>query len=307
MNFTPAVHATSHNPSTPQVKDKTLTRSPSTLQLVFREHVEPGSNTASIANRKIQEPLRVEKFTKQDLDVKKIHISILKDLLNVKNDVCPFIPNLQTQFAEFIKQGAKPLTHAACDLWRICSKLNIERHDDELVTNVLKSHPDAYNDKVPEDVEELNRRFLLLLSCFQNTGFTLPQSADWKGIEDVVHWVKNNLQIAASHPLARFIRSCSQERYNGVHIENAVLTNYGLTPEQTPPPPILVSLQAKRLSSTRVFFSDQRHEELLIIPMQVLDRSERSELCTIAWKLRFCYDKECCLEALYSSTEDMRE
>lgn len=206
-----------------------------------------------------------------------------------------FLQNIVAEYKTLIEGNQKSLDSAASDLWRVCSKCMILEQKGVNLVEVLNVHPDATKDDIPEDVADLNRRFLLILSCFlknQNSRISLPDSVDWQRIEDVAKWI-GQLDCTDFDPFARFIRSCSQDRYSGSLVRLLLLNTYGLTPEKDVP--ILAKVQQKELKITRIFNTDGSNEELLTLLIDVSERATERPLGRILWQVHFFYNQDCFL------------
>ena len=207
---------------------------------------------------------------------------------------------LHEKFSTLISKDVKSLKSAACDLWRSVSKVRIIENN----KMVLDFHPEAYNDLAEEDVPDLNFRFLKLMNRFPRV--MLPEHVDWKNMEDVASWVEESLTLDFTHPLARFLRSWSQDRYNGLLV-NEVVTGFGYVPDSDPPPPIIAELQQKQKMHICTFLEDGTHTETLIMPIRILDREERTTLESLTWTLIFKYDASYMLQGISSHATQQKK
>lgn len=232
---------------------------------------------------------------------KTVHLDVIISLLDSTQAGAPFVAELYKKFSTLILTDQKPLKNAACDLWRSMPKVKIFDCD-KLVLDV---HRDAFNDLVPEDAADTNRRFLQILRWFSKV--QLPDSVDWKKIDDVAKWIDQSLPLDVQHPLARFIRSWSQDRYNGL-LTNEVLTGFGFTPDSEPAPPIIAKLRKEKRTHSCIFFADGTHTEELLLPIEIVDRETRRPTEDwIHWTLEFRYDASCILQEVTSRALPYRE
>ncbi len=198
--------------------------------------------------------------------------------------------------------SVKSLESAASDVWRCGSKLIIVQQICNGLKNIVDRHPDAENDDVKEDILDLNKRFLQLISCFQKghqSQVVIPDAVEWKSIECLSKWIREQEALTPQLPLSRFIRSCSQERYSGFIPRTLLLNAYGKI--TAVPVPILAKVQSKQLRMTRTFYENSSNKEAIEMPIDIFDRATDDFLVRIQWLLQFNYDSNCQLVQIQSN------
>lgn len=204
---------------------------------------------------------------------------------------------IQTDEVDFVKS----FRAAVEDLWRTGSKIVIEVQKGETIETPQKKHKDAEDESKPWDKPDQNERFLRLLLCFQRgrkSTVCLPEQVEWEREEHVSKWIqKEEEEVKLDEALARFIRSCSQERYTGSMVRSLLLNRYGHQTDTLVP--IKVKIQLINVTFTRIFYEDLSNRETILIPLQVFDRRTEEPLDSFTWKLQFHYNSDCSLVKIH--------
>lgn len=180
----------------------------------------------------------------------------------------------------------KSLENAASDLWRMCARCSIHR----IESSERKSILDHKSNGALVTVEQSNAAFLALLNEFmlhQKIKQVLPDEVAWQKTEDVTKWI-NSVEITHDSPFARFIRSCSQERYSGEICHGLLLSNYGRLSEK----PIMVKVDPSEMRATRIFYDTGCTTETIELPIFVLETATERSVSRISWIIQYFYDEE---------------
>ena len=221
------------------------------------------------------------------------HIDNLLSLL--KGEACPLTPYFN--YFKALVEGVghrdstyvKSIENAASDLWRMCVRCSIHRIEGSDRKSILDQKSNGYINTV----EQSNITFLTLLNEFmlhQKLKLVLPDEVAWQKTEDVTKWI-NSVEIACQSPLARFIRSCSQERYSGDICHGLLLSNYGRLSEK----PIMVKVDPCEMNAMRIFYDTGCTTETIELPISVLETASEQNVCRISWIIQYFYDEECML------------
>lgn len=252
------------------------------LKLVERTTRSPSG--VFTPRRALQIPMQKEERILQE------HIQKLVNLL--RGEECPLTPYFD--YFKALVEGVghqnstyvKSIENAASDLWRMCARCSIHRIEGSDRKSILDHKSNAGRNII----EQSNAAFLALLKEFvlhQKTKLVLPDEVAWQKTEDVSKWI-TSVGIAPNSPFARFIRSCSQERYSGDVCHGLLLSKYGRLSEK----PIMVKVDPSELSATRIFYDTGCTTETIELPISVLETATEQAVARISWIVQYFYDEE---------------